>query len=143
MQRRILIVAASETIGAVLHAALADENDDVCVVRDRQTAAVPVQHWRPDVIIVNPGRSRPCEPRTLRRYRAAAPVIVCSVDQETVAAAARWPVDGVLSMPFDLTDLYALVESIAPRPSLGVVGRATAPARPRTGGAVGGLPAIA
>lgn len=143
MQRRILVVAASETIGTVLYAALTDEGDDVRVVRDRQATAVPVQQWRPDVVLINPGRSRPCEPQALLRYRAAAPVIVCSVDQEIVATAARWPVDGVLSMPFDLTDLYALVDSVAPRPSLGVVGRAAPPARPRTMGAVGGLPAIA
>jgi DNA-binding NtrC family response regulator len=143
MQRRILVVAASETIGSLLHAALTDEGYDVRVVRDRQATAVPVQQWRSDVVLINPGRSCPCEPKTLLRYRTAAPVIVCSVDLEIVAAAAHWPVDGVLSMPFDLTDLYALVDSVAPRPSLGVVARTTASARPRTTGAVGGLPAIA
>src|SRR5579862_347299 len=117
----ILVIDDDPGIVDLLEAVL--EDIGYGVVSAINGRAIQLAHdMQPNVILLDimmPGMSGSDVSKRLRADPATCriPIIVMSAQQNLEATAASMPVDGQLAKPFDLSDVYSIVEHWARTPS--------------------------
>jgi CheY-like chemotaxis protein len=116
---RILIVDDDLAIRSIVADALRQDGYDVESVANGRQALTAFSHTRPDVVVLDlqmPGMDGPSLMRTLRAQtcRGIVPLVVVSGAAHANATSARLGARACLNKPFDLPELLATVEGLAP-----------------------------
>jgi CheY-like chemotaxis protein len=115
----VLVVEDDAEIVAVVREALEDEGHRVLHAMDGRAVAAALEE-PPSLILLDlalPGVDGVALARQLRADpgTASIPIVVMSAKYGLEEVLQDLPVDGLLAKPFDLDDLYATVERLAPQ----------------------------
>ena len=116
-RKRILVVDDDESIRQFIEMALTDEGYEVRTAADGQAALDVLATWTPHLILLDmrmpimDGWAFSCAQRQGPTERV--PIVVVSAARDAAQSAAEIGADAVLSKPFDLGELAALVERYA------------------------------
>ena len=115
--KRVLIVDDDAGIRQILELALAEEGYAVASATDGESALASIGSFDPDVILMDLKMPGMDGWQFLRQYSLSgerrARVIVLTAASDADQNADMSVADGALAKPFDLTDLFALVERLA------------------------------
>lgn len=115
---RVLLVDDDASIRELVPAALRAEGHEVRCAADGAAALRELESYTPDVILLDMRMPGMDGWEFSRAYRARpgqrAPVIVFSAARDAREWAAAVQADGVLDKPFELDELYALVQRFGP-----------------------------
>lgn len=112
--KRVLVVDDDESIRAIVEMALQDEGYVVRAAEHGAAALALIDAWPPDVILLDmkmpvmDGWTMAAAYR--QRPRPHAPIVVLTAAQDATRWAAEIAADDVLAKPFDLDNLFAVVD---------------------------------
>jgi two-component system chemotaxis response regulator CheY len=118
--RRILLVDDDESIRQFIEMALSDEGYEVVTAENGQAALDILGRWTPSLILLDmrmpimDGWAFSCAFRQAPNEEKV-PVVVLTAARDAAESAAEIGADAVLSKPFDLGELIALVRKHARR----------------------------
>jgi DNA-binding response OmpR family regulator len=116
----VLLVEDDPGVRHVVVEALSDEGYTVREAADGRAALALLATWQPDVILLDlmmpglDGRAFRAEQRRLAAM-ADVPLVVLSASRHAPAAGVELGATAVVAKPFDLTELIATVDRVAPR----------------------------
>ena len=116
--RRILVVDDDESIRDLVEMALSSEGHQVMTAPHGAAALEAIAVMPPDVILLDMKMPVMDGWEFARVYRQApgqhAPIVVVTAAQDAASRAAEVAADGHLPKPFDLEDLFRVVDRYAP-----------------------------
>ena len=116
--RRVLVVDDDESIRELVHMALSSEGHQVLTAPHGRAALEVIAKSPPDVILLDMKMPVMDGWEFARVYRAApgqhAPIVVVTAAADAAGRAAEVAADGHLPKPFDLDDLFRVVDEYCP-----------------------------
>ena len=115
--RRVLVVDDDEDIRQLIDMALSSEGYRVLTAQNGAAALEVIAHSPPDVILLDMKMPVMDGWELARVYRQTpgqhAPIVVMTAAQDAAARAAEVAADGHLAKPFDLDELFRIVDQYA------------------------------
>ncbi len=116
--RRVLVVDDDESIRELVEMALTSEGHQVTTAPHGAAALEAIAASPPDVILLDMKMPVMDGWEFARIYRQApgqhAPIVVVTAAQDAASRAAEVAADGHLPKPFDLADLFRVIDEYAP-----------------------------
>jgi CheY-like chemotaxis protein len=116
--RRVLVVDDDESIRELVEMALSSEGHHVTTASNGAAALEAIAISPPDVILLDMKMPVMDGWAFARAYRAApghhAPIVVVTAARDAASRAAEVAADGHLPKPFDLDQLFRVVEAFSP-----------------------------
>jgi CheY-like chemotaxis protein len=114
-QPRILVIEDDESIRDFIEMGLEDEGYSTAAAADGEAALSLIPEYQPNIILLDLHMPHMDGPAFVQAYRRLptphAKIIMLTASRDAHTAAQRTAVDGLLTKPFDLEDLYNTIQS--------------------------------
>jgi len=115
---RILVIEDDDSIRDFIEMGLEDEGYSTAVASDGAAALSLIPQYQPNIILLDLHMPHMDGPAFLQAYRRLpvphAKIIMLTASRDAQSAAQKTAVDGLLTKPFDLNELYNTIQSFLP-----------------------------